>query len=274
MNGPSNRFSRVIFQLSLLINIILIPYAFLDDHIVHYLRHDDSHDWVTQPIMKSSLYKKLFQADRTGQENVLKLYQLMKDVHELFEKHHLTYWVESGTLLGAVRHKGLIPWDDDIDISIRLEDSLAFQKLIPEFEKLGYEVDEAYFGFKIYLIKNKTDRLHNVCCDVFLTAKDGGKVIYHSPGARKFWSYYFLEKDLWPLKKYPFGEIEVWGPKAPEPYLTLQYGNWRTIAYEGGRHLEQGKGSRVPFVPTEKDLEPGKPTGPLKDRVVKEALSR
>lgn len=217
--------------------------------------------------MKSAIYQNIVHADHTTRENVINLYQLMKDVHEVFEKHHLTYWIESGTLLGAVRHKGLIPWDGDIDISIRLEDGLAFQKLIPKFEKLGYEVDEAYFGFKIYLVQNKNDRLHNVCCDVFLTVQDGDKIIYNSPGARKFWSYYFLKKDLFPLQKYKFGEIEVWGPKTPEPYLTLQYGNWQTIAYQGGQHLEKGNGSLVPFVPTQKDLEPGQPTGPLKDRV-------
>lgn len=267
MKVPSSRFFRFFFRLSLLLNIVLIPCVYFRDHILHYLNHNNNHEWVTKPIMKSAIYQNIVHAKHTGQKNVLNLYQLMKDVHEIFEKHHLTYWIESGTLLGAVRHKGLIPWDDDLDISIRLEDSLAFQKLIPALKKLGYEVDEAYFGFKIYLIQNKKDRLHNICCDIFLTVQDGDKIIYHSPGVRKFWPYHTEKNDLFPLKKYKFGEIEVWGPKTPEPNLTMQYGNWQTLAYQGSRHLENDIGSLTPFVLSEKDFEPGKPTGPLKDRV-------
>ncbi len=40
----------------------------------------------------------------------------------MFEKHQLPYWLESGSVLGAIRHAGLIPWDDDLDIGIFEED--------------------------------------------------------------------------------------------------------------------------------------------------------
>lgn len=66
----------------------------------------------------------------------------LKKVKEVCEKHGLRYFLSGGTLLGAVRHKGYIPWDDDIDVFIVLKD----WKMFADFIK-----NDLFFGFVSFI---------------------------------------------------------------------------------------------------------------------------
>lgn len=57
---------------------------------------------------------------------------------EICEKHDIKWWLCSGTLLGAARHKGFIPWDDDLDVSMLEEDYRKLEKILVEMESEEY----------------------------------------------------------------------------------------------------------------------------------------
>ena len=43
---------------------------------------------------------------------------MYKDIKKILDKHGITFYIQYGTAIGALRHNGLIPWDDDIDILV------------------------------------------------------------------------------------------------------------------------------------------------------------
>ncbi|MCH5155397.1 MAG: HAD-IA family hydrolase [Clostridiales bacterium] len=62
-----------------------------------------------------------------------KLLQIMVFIHDVCVKEGIKYSLSGGTLIGAVRHKGFIPWDDDIDICMKREDYNRFASVINEY---------------------------------------------------------------------------------------------------------------------------------------------
>ena len=70
----------------------------------------------------------------------LKIIDVLKEFQRVCKKYNLQYYAIGGTCLGAIRHHGFIPWDDDIDVAMPYEDYFRFMEIAESELKAGYAV--------------------------------------------------------------------------------------------------------------------------------------
>lgn len=251
-------------------------------------------------------------------ENLERLQAALLDLLKVFDaacgELDLPYWIDGGTCLGAMRHGGFIPWDDDADVGMPYEAWKRFVKEAPAVLPDGYSVHTwentpGMSALWAVLYKDGTrfigdDQLQSgieqcIFLDIFphvlLDADEGiaerqrrrmkfwqglsyVKAMAHPNGAKGLAAtlsgpahallgaapqgalakYYWasLETDnpgdrlvnasyarvtpspvdaVLPVKRVPFGPLELCAPGDPETYLELTYGDWRQLPPEDKR---------------------------------------
>jgi lipopolysaccharide cholinephosphotransferase len=101
----------------------------------------------------------------------MRMLEILRIFHGICERHNINYWLDWGTLLGAYRHAGFIPWDDDLDVTILWKDRKklisALEKELPDDLKLQTrKTDKKYYKFHPK-IRDTKSRLHNKRSDVY-----------------------------------------------------------------------------------------------------------
>jgi lipopolysaccharide cholinephosphotransferase len=208
----------------------------------------------------------------TDPEVIHALYQITKDAVDIFEHVGLHYFAVAGTVLGTIRHKGIIPWDDDVDIGIlETSESALTEQAQPLLNTIGYQLTPWWFGgYRIHNITGtplENSKHEGVYCtfpfvDIFVMRVSNEVLEFTDEGAQQEWGHgIILAENVQDTSPYQFGEFEIQGPTEPEQYLATMYGDdWNMVAEEGYNHNSMADSSKSE---TLVDFAPAQPTGPL-----------
>jgi hypothetical protein len=142
------------------------------------------------------------------ERNHLLLLQLLREFDTIADDRGLDYTICGGTLLGAIRHDGFIPWDGDADVDLPKEQAVRLEQVFHNNPR--YTLKKTGYGYKI--MKQRT--LYPFL-DVFLTelAPDQEKIRYVHAWTRELYPQYLNEyNDIHPRRRYVFENLTLWGP--------------------------------------------------------------
>ena len=144
----------------------------------------------------------------------MKELEILLEVKRICEKHHIRYSLYGGTLLGAVRHKGFIPWDDDIDIAMLRKDYEKFLQVAPE------EISDRYY---VESSRSNPDYVYSFCK---VKAND---TVYMEECTSKLNVHQGIWIDIFPLDDIPEISYEVMDKR------NIRWRRWQTaVDYNAG----------------------------------------
>lgn len=176
---------------------------------------------------------------RPGDETIMsEAKKLLSQVGLILTEEKIPWWIDCGTLLGAYRYGGIIPWDYDLDISIFAEDAENMKRALNRLDSKEFVLQD-WSGrdfpnslFKVYMRKT------NQWIDIYTYAIDQQKkeiscIFSLEKNVFCFDSWKYLEKcfkrpvafeTVFPLKKGIFDGIEVFVPRDTPLFLQRYYG--------------------------------------------------
>jgi len=139
----------------------------------------------------------------------MRMLEILLEVDKICKKHDIPYWLSSGTLIGAIRHDGFIPWDDDLDIEMMRKDYLRLMEVLPlELpEWLALQNDETDPNYFFYYAK----------------VRDRRSRMLEQNGYDRIWKEQGIYIDILPMEQHP-----IWLHKLTEKTVGHMYKIWRT----------------------------------------------
>ena len=139
----------------------------------------------------------------------MRMLEILLEVDKICKKHDISYWLSSGTLIGALRHDGFIPWDDDLDIEMMRSDYLRLMEVLPKelpdwLVLQNSDTDPNYFYFYAKVRDKRSKMLEQNSYD-------------------RMWQEQGIYIDIFPMEQHP-----VWLHKLTEKTVGHMYKIWRT----------------------------------------------
>ncbi|MEM6524978.1 MAG: LicD family protein [Bacteroidota bacterium] len=156
--------------------------------------------------------------------------RILEILSALTDSLDINFALAYGTMLGAVRHKGFIPWDDDIDIFMTRKDfNVLLQNCsdIPE-SLLFAPMDVGFFKVMDRSSIISKDQKRGVAVDVFII-EDHRKDQLSFYNVHTLRNLFFNRKDYNPLKSTPFEQLELKIPSNSDWILSELYGDYMKL---------------------------------------------
>jgi hypothetical protein len=144
---------------------------------------------------------------------------------DMMDAANLTYHMCGGTLIGSYRHHGMVPWDDDVDIYARWEESRQLEKEINRRLSKEYTLVKARTRWKLYSKRQSAVipgwrwnfPFIDICFVRRTTHGSGTTTTMASPKFR------YRRSTVYPLRRRPFMNMSLWAPNDVETYLRTTY---------------------------------------------------
>lgn len=251
-------YKRILLSIILLFTIsYFIYFLFLLYNKVIYLSYNNRY-----LIQKIEQKDRIRESDTKARKMQLIQTQYLKAIDILFTKNNIPYFIEGGTLLGAARNQGFIPWDDDIDYAVigqkncdkaahllgkysieryryNQTDMACAYYIKPELEQELLEEHKLlkYTGNlkKIPILRSLTLWHRNKIKEKYISEEPTSIIAFDTYLKGRLAYSNFIFKNLGGIKRIKFENIFVNAPGNHDAFLTKAYGDWESYSEDFGK---------------------------------------
>lgn len=173
------------------------------------------------------------------------MFDLLKNIVQIFEQNNIEYWLHCGTLLGYMRHGGFIPWDDDIDLGLLISQVPKLNQI--SWDSLGFKLKK---NKDLWKIRRQNKKFPFVDIVLFVDKEEDSQkleicfpiqedtLFCERDVAKKLPNEIYDKKDLFPLKKVKFeNTLDVFIPAQPEKCIEQIYGKEALNTISGKKNI-------------------------------------